>query len=375
MFRKSRPSIRFVEAAAAVALFAAGCGASDSASPDSGEAEEIAAETYESPIAEFLGFDVDQDWNSDESQAEWAEQERQIQEAVVACMAAEGFEYTPEDSSQFIVFDEDSEELEWGTREWTEKYGFGNSTQWFSQSEVGPDLVGYDDLDGSGEEYVDPNGDYLETLSGAEQDAFYEALHGVQPEFDETLSDEEQQAVWENYEPTGCYATAYEATADGAEAQFYDEFSDDLNDLYERIDSDPRVQQLRDEAEACIVGKGFEYYDDEELWEYSETQLEGIGHDWESDPFEGTGLDPETMSDKELDLFYSELNQLSDEDREQLAEVQAAEIEMALVYLDCGAGWRASEAIYNEVRIELEEEFLAANADRIAEYEGSAGGS
>ncbi len=73
-------------------------------------------------------------------------EQNQIEEVIAACMREEGFEYQPVDQSQFMMFGGPGEgELPWFSPEWVEKYGFGISTQTFPQSEVGPDLVGYDD--------------------------------------------------------------------------------------------------------------------------------------------------------------------------------------------------------------------------------------
>ncbi len=59
-------------------------------------------------------------------------------------MREQGFEYLPIDTTAQQAFWEEQScgDLEWGTDEWTEKYGFGITTQRFSQAQVGPDLVG-----------------------------------------------------------------------------------------------------------------------------------------------------------------------------------------------------------------------------------------
>ncbi len=364
----------------ALALLASACGDGDTVT-DAGaaQAESIEDMEWESPIADFLGEDTSFDFSSDESQAELAEKEAEAQEQIVLCMREQGFEYVPEDNSQFMTFAEEDEELAYFSSAWVDKYGFGITTQRFAQSEVGPDLVGYDDSgfsDEAMEDYVDPNQEYVEALSEGEQEAYYEALWGTEPEISEDATDAEMEEAYENWEPDGCQSEAYEEMWGGAQTDFYSDFGDELDALYEQLETDQRVIDYRAEVSACVADKGFEYTNMEDLYERFETEMNNIGGGmggFASDPFEDSGLDPEQMSEEEIDAFFRDMAALSDEDKAALAEIQADEIALARVVVDCGGGdlneWQALDSI----RIEYEEQFLIDNADRLADYEGSAG--
>lgn len=370
----------------ALALGATACG-------DGGDTTEAGAQAedgpqsfedleYESPLMDFLGVDTDFDFSSDDSQAEFTEQANQAEEKIALCMREEGFEYTPVDQSQFTSFGGIEEDLPWGSRAWTEKYGFGITTQRFSQTEVGPDLVGWNDEEMADfEESMadDPNQAYVNSLAPAEQDAYYEALYGDEPEVADDATEEEWQEAYENFEPTGCQAESWgeDSFFGGPEQEFYEEFGDDLDDLYERLEADPRVAEFRSEVSACLAEDGLEYSGDmEDLYESYETKMEGIGPDYSQDPLTAAGLDPSTMSDEEIDAFYeTAFNvELSDADKETLGALQTEEIALAVAVWECGGSDLQMEVLLGEIRVEYENEFLADNADRIGEFEGSAEG-
>ena len=267
-------------------LSACGSGGGDSATGDDAETEtETETENsfeYTSPIGEYLGWDQGADFDEEAAQAQYEQQERDAQEAIAACMAAEGFEYLPVDySAQEVAFEDEFGGLEWGSDEWTAKYGFGVSTQQFSQSQVGPDLVGHtwDDF-GPGDDFTDPNQAYIDSLGPSEQDAYYEALWGSDEgiEWDESLSEEENQAIMDDYYeneyvPTGCETTAYEEIYNGgADQQQYEAFEAAFGDwwqqLDERMESHPDVIAYHADVRACVEEAGVEYLTDEDAWEY-----------------------------------------------------------------------------------------------------------
>lgn len=363
-------------AVTSIALVATACGGGSgetAAGEDEGPTsfEDI---EYESPIAEFLGQDID--FNSEDSQAEYEAQARDVEQKVAACMAEEGFEYTPVDQSQYTQMTTVEEELPYFSDEWVEKYGFGITTQRFSQSMLNDELVGYDDsMNGSAEAeaFEDPNSEYVESLSPAEQEAYYAALHGDQPEFDENATEEEMNEAYEDFVPTGCQNTAWEE--ENPSQNFYQEFNDDLNDMYQRIEADPAVTKYRDEVTACVAEEGLVYTNQEDLYSRWEQDLSSLDPFASGDPFEGTGLNPEEMSQEELDEFFQTGNKLDAEALAKLAEIQAEELELARVVIECGGGPLKEEAVLSDARVALEQEFLDANADRLAEFENSEAGS
>ena len=363
----------------ALALAASACGA-DSSIEAGGD--DVATE-FESPLGDFLGWTTD--FNDEDEQAKYQEIERQAQEAAAVCMKAEGFEYIPVDYSQFENFAGEEEGLEWGTRAWGDKYGFGISTQRYSQEDVGPDLVGHnypEFMEEEGEEFADPNQAYVESLPEAEQEVYFETLYGQDdgPQWDESLSDEENDAMMEeyyneNYEPTGCMNIAYqESSGEDSYQEFDNTFGDLLQEMEERFESDPRVSARKSEITSCVAEKGYEYTDEESVYEDIEERMSSFSNNQFEDPF--GGVDPDTLSDEEIDAIFADMNSISEEDLVKLAEVQEYELGLAAAVMDCSNGALSSyvDPVLVQIRIELEQEFLDTNADELERFKGTMGG-
>ncbi len=320
-----------------------------------------------SPLDAFLGVPSFDPSDQAASEAQFAEEERKRQEAIATCMRAEGFEYTPQDPSEFAFFGGD-EDIEWGSEEWVRTFGYGVTTQSFSQSEVGPELIGYDDSqfrDDDGP--VDPNFEYMQSLSEPEQEAYQLALYGQEPEFDpETMTDEEINAIFQDFEFGGCQNQASEEGDFGKQQAFYQEFGDQINEMYEAMEEDPRVLDAQAKIEACVVDKGVEYIPEEDAYEYFEEQLEPIRSNtyqqFETDPL--AEEDAAAMSDEEIEEFYDNLPQpeVSDEDKAILGELQQEEIASAVAAFECGGGFSNQFELFNELRVEYEQRFMDENA-------------
>jgi multidrug efflux pump subunit AcrA (membrane-fusion protein) len=113
-----------------------------------------------SPLAELMG------WVSDP--VEQRRQELEIQERIVECMQAEGWEYTPFDwSAQMPETDVDMSDPE----AYGEKYGYGVMYNYETYE------VGSGD-GGGGIGIEDPNMEYMNSLSPADQEAYNAALYG-----------------------------------------------------------------------------------------------------------------------------------------------------------------------------------------------------
>ncbi len=358
--------------------------------------ESSETEVYRSPIADFLGFDTAA-FASEENQEEFAEQEREAQQQIAVCMRDEGFEYTPIDNSDFISFEggPDGDGPEWGSKEWVEKYGFGISTMRFSQATVGPNLVGYDDgRDGLGDDGPsDPNQIYVESLTPEEQEAYYAALYGTDqgPEGidPENMTEEEINEAYEDYYenefvPSGCNNEVYEEIYNNEDDvfgdneqmnAFNDEFGDELEDLFERMQNDPRMIEQAQKISTCVADKGYsDYVDEESVYEDIDNRMGAMSSGGFNDPFaDFTDEQMESMSEEDFEEIINQANgeTLSDADLATLAEVQEYEIGLALAVDECGGGyWNDAN---NEIRIEIEQEWLDENADRIASYEGAGG--
>ena len=381
---------RSVAVVAAGAMFLASCGGS-SDSTASGDDSDDTEFVYESPLGEFLGWSQ-ADFDEDAAEAVWAEQERQAQEQAATCMRELGFEYKPIDAAaQNAFFEEQFEEdLEWGSDEWTEKYGFGITTQRFSQTQVGPDLVGSNwDITAEQEGPPDPNQAYVESLGPDEQNAYYEALYGGEQDYEVPIweieerepTEEEIEAYDANYEPTGCLNVAYEEIYEsgpggqGDWEAFDQEFGAALEEMEARMESHPAVIEYRADVRSCVEDRGVEYLTEQDSYEYFESEMNAAGLGWENQPDPFEGIDTSQFTDEDFERIWQESQSklLPADQLEALGKLQAIEIETAVAIRDCGGGWQKEQEALAEVRVEIEEEFLEANADRLAEFEGTFG--
>lgn len=146
--------LRLATFLAATSLLAA-CG-SDPSAPPGGTATAAPA----GPLSDFLDADAPAD-----STAFWEESDRKVQELTAECMQQQGFEYTPVVQSRTSPDPNAEANKLWGTRKYAEKYGFGIH---LTPMGVLEPL----------EEFVDPNQEYVEAMSPAEQQAYWTALHG-----------------------------------------------------------------------------------------------------------------------------------------------------------------------------------------------------
>jgi hypothetical protein len=222
-----------LSALTAVVLALTGCSGSDDAAA---EAES------ESPLAEYLDAVYGGDLSPEEQERQFAEQQAQQEELVAACMQEQGFEYTPADPSSSFVSG-DGTEWEPDEREWVDQYGYGAVRTPFTE-EGAPE-----------EEYVDPNADYVASLSESEQTAFYEALYGPQPTEEELGEDGSFEYDWTT---AGCQGAAQHEVA-GEDLSQSDEFRplfDAINEFYEGMPSFAGLAELEAEWSECMDAAG-----------------------------------------------------------------------------------------------------------------------
>lgn len=344
-------AVRVGVLSALLLLAACGDGGSD-------ESSELSPE--DSPIGRALGMDLT---DSEAMQEQFAEQERLAQEKVVQCMADAGFEYIPDDQSSTFV-DPTAELRNLSAREFAEQYGWGAATL-------------MDAYDSFGSNYVDPNQEYVESLSPETQSAYYETLYGSGPEFEgdpETMTEEEMQAAFDSYEPTGCQEIAFQEVFEEGDSAFgiFDEIGEQYNELFERFLADPRIVEFNREWAACIGEAGYSYASTDEA---QEAVYQRVNELYESASFAGAGLTEQQMqemSEAELEELFSKPPQFDEELR---AEIEAEEIAFAIASLDCGfpPPIIGEPQVYLEVRFELEQQFVDDNQelfDRYAQNQG-----
>lgn len=358
---------RLGSALLALALGASACGSSNNDS----EAEEVT-----SPFAEFFGFDGSLD---SEQQDAFIDEQREVEEVIAACMTAEGFEYIPIDYSAQIRSSINPEDgLEAGTKTYVEKYGFGISTLRWSQDAVGPDLVGNIWDDTTEEALLDPNLAYANALEPDEQEQYYASLYGQAegPEADPSLTDEENQALsdeyYANYQPSGCASEAYaNADFDGGTGlnEMFETMAVEFEDIEQRFEADPRVLQIRDDVTACALDAGYEYDTDNTSNELSQ-RVEDIA----AMATQPSDTEIEAFDEDEFAEFLSKTESLNDQQLAALAEAQTYEIAFALAVYECGdeelTGGTTGEIA--ELRAEYEQEFLDEHTDKLEPFRGVA---
>lgn len=212
-----------VAALGLAALVMAGCGDGDEQEPQT--------------LQSFMGFDGD----PAEMQAQAEAQQREMEEAIAACMAEEGFEYVPRDTAGMFSQVEDHPRQQLSEEEFREQYGYGISTIDPSEMMVAPDP---DD---------DPNLQIQQEMDEAEREAYQMALHGEPREFDPDADPEDMV-----FEPQGCQGEAMEEVQGGQMAVFQ-ELQSEFMELQQRIESDPRMVEALQDWQACMREAGYDY--------------------------------------------------------------------------------------------------------------------
>jgi Mor family transcriptional regulator len=277
-------NLRSVAPAIVVAVAAAGCGGADGGADVDRAAPAVAASTSEASttttsttttttkgapdpseltLADFVPFAGPQ--NSDDAQQFYRDQEMLVQESVRACMAEEGFEYIPYvASADHVFFGGDDFDQE----EWAATYGFGY-TVGLLEGDADPfGTGGYEPED-------DPNFAITEAMTHSEREAYFHTLYGedVDLAFEDATQDE-LAAAWEDREWKGCYQIAAEETFAGQD--FYLDFGDELEELYARVQADPRIVELESRWSSCMAEAGFDYRDQEEMYRYLDGRIQEI---------------------------------------------------------------------------------------------------
>lgn len=305
--------------------------------------------------AEVFGAE---EFNEEQWQAEWAEQSRQIEELIAACMAQEGFEYIPVDQTQGTVFSSGDEDVyaDYGTAEWAAQYGYGMTTM----DELYEPVA-------EGEEWFDPNQAIVQAMSASEQAAYYSALWGDQEWAEEY--DEDGNYIEQTYDPSqaGCYGAAevevYGDLYGGGENDPYNDpqfasLVEEMDALYARVEEDPRVSGLDNAWASCMADAGHAGFSaahdaEDSLWaEYDEiwnaVDWSEIEQAWED------GV-------PEADIVYPE------PDPEAIAALREREIALATADYTCReeVGYEQTRL---EVQFELEQEFVDNNREALEAF-------
>lgn len=197
-----------------VALVASACGGSD---PESTETPETLDDYFGA-----IGFGSQE------------EQNRLIEEATIACMAQEGFEYKAATLAAF-TFEDDSFPTD--PAEFRRQYGYGGAPVLLEAPFI------------ADESPEDPNAAYYGALSPEEQAAYDAALYG--PDLDE-------EELTDQFIPTeGCLIEATQSVVGDFQVLF--DLQSKLEELQEAFDADPRIVDVTVEWSTCMSEAGYNY--------------------------------------------------------------------------------------------------------------------
>ena len=214
-------------------------------------------------------------------------------------------------------------------------------------------------------------------MSDSEREAYYEALYGADGgvvSVDETVSVDEAVSVeqtdgdagFAGFEPGGCEGEAF---GEDPLQRFAEEFGDELDAIYERVEADPRIVEARREVSDCVAEKGFDYPErEDELFERYDEELAAIVAQGTHPGDELNADDVAELSDEELQNVFNQGRTFPDEALARLGELQEEEIATAIAVEECGGGFDASRDLFAEVSAEYEQQFIDDNADRLAPY-------
>lgn len=296
--------------ASALVLALAAC------SPGGGDAAE---DEYSSPLNDYLSAVWGGDLSEEDAMAR-AEEELRIREEIAAeCMAEQGFDYVPVVDMGYTS--SSGQEWEPDDREWVAQYGYGAVRS-----------PGSDDVPDPDEQFVDPNQEYVESLSESEMTAYYEALYGPQPTEEELNDDGSYEYNWET---AGCQGFADNETraSNPMESEEHKPLMDAINEFYTAMETDPALAEVDGEWVTCMEEAGYSGF--------------------------SAQFDAQNSVYDELNAYYEGITDYVEDDP-ALDEIAEREIDLALADLDCREATDYRER-RQAVSVELEEQFITDN--------------
>lgn len=341
-----------VLAGAAFALAACGGGSDDPGGAGG------PTETTLSPIAALMGWEQP-------SEEEMNRRQLQVEEMTAACMREEGWEYTPVDYSGMERQSADEEEamdLQINDPEaYGKKYGYGIVRN-YELYDL-PSIEAGDTGGGSPatvvDDFVDPNQPYVESLTESEREQYYISLNG-DPSIWEGSEDED--FVQPAPEEMGCQGIASAEIWEQSPADSDPDIQDRMNDYWENMESDPRLQDAYADWRDCMgdtiadlavndvpVDTPDDIYGYFDSRKYMLMGLEMVPYDPETDD----GSEPYVMAMVDADgngvAYQGEQQAIPGADLEELRQEELALWQQDF---DC-----QKDAEISDVRLDLEQEF------------------
>lgn len=302
--------------------------------PDRGEGEDPGGTTASgTPATRVLPLDTLWESAYGRDPEVEAARARRVEELTAQCMAGAGFDYLP-----VAVADVGTGDVEWGTREFAERYGYGASTD--------PWNVYLDQ--------ADPNDDYVATLTDAELEDYLAALYGDWSRYDDWTEEERESYVW-TWETNGCNGWAqHEADPAVEDVERFEALWVDLEAMWTAAANDPRMRVASERWAACMADAGHPGLVDPQDSEYRfHDEVDALydevygALDWQSPETDWAAADREA------------------EDR--LAAITAREITTATIDWDCRAE-TGYDDVEHEVLHEYESGFLATHGAEVDAY-------
>jgi len=269
-----------------------------------------AAAAQNSPLNEYLG----PLWGSNLSQAEQQRQQQQEdlyrEELIAGCMREAGFEFIPTQVtvSEGLLTDDNFRPDD---RDWVAQYGFALIHNPWANAATEPD---------HGPAPVDPNQEYLDSLSDAERAAFYEALFGFHGEDlpEGVIGDDGQILDMEAYRANmGCWGVAQQELEATSVSGLYNsaEFAplfDAIGEMRRSVYDIPEFSVIDNDWANCMADAGHPgiptqaHVQDELVEEYN-----SIIENWDWDLGEPNATNSPriaAMGDREIELALADFD-------------------------------------------------------------------
>lgn len=340
-----RRTVPLFTAVALAALALTGC--------TGGDGTPSADDWKNSPLNKYLASTWGGDLSEEEQQRRSNEQQMQVEELVAKCMTEQGFEYQPVDYSSMTSYGFNGDEWKPDSREWVSQWGYG-AIDWPGKEEMEAQPP-------SEEEWVDPNQDYVASLSESEQAAYQEALYGPQPTEDQLNEDGSYEYDWEN---AGCQGTAQHEVYGSQSLWENEEFADlteAMQKMYQDVENDPRNVELDEAWASCMADAGFTGFSKQ--WDAQQSIYDEQNKFWENGP-----QWDESKSDEENQQVFEDYQKQIDKEMEPLKE---KEIELALADLDCRekTDYRGAKM---KIQFEIEQRFVDDHKTELEAFKAAA---
>lgn len=317
----ARPPLLHAGATAALAGLLALSGCSDDSQPDT-----AAGAPEHGPLTAMLDAAM-----GDVGSEAGAREDATVENLIAECMAAEGFDYTPQ-ASPDVIFFTDEDYANAGTQEWVAAHGYG-MYQAMQAAEHAADSE-------AAAEPVDPNVEHVATLSESEAAAYYLALYGDGAQNPPAEEDADPIYAWEE---AGCAGAAdHEVRGEADDLTEFDDLSTAIMDLYASVQTDPRLADVAAEWSDCMADEGYPGL------ATPEAAMESVGDSWDA-------------------IYHWDDPSFTEPSDEDVAEFRDLEIATATSDLACQqeVGW---DTAMQEVQVSLEESFLKDNKAAVDEY-------